>query len=80
MSELTYPIGAEPLTITEAWMPTERQALTATVICQMLSDLLQPIYLFRYDRARQGIFIIAGDTESIEIVIAEDGRWRFEGG
>ncbi|MGK7938994.1 MAG: hypothetical protein AB4062_02315 [Crocosphaera sp.] len=32
-------------------MPTEKQAITCLEICHRLSNLLQPIYVFRYDIA-----------------------------
>ncbi|WP_442943088.1 DUF6888 family protein [Nostoc sp.] len=30
-------------------MPTEKQKDAAILVCQLLSNLLQPILLFRYD-------------------------------
>ena len=43
-----------------------------------LSNFYRPIYLFRYDVDREEIFIIAGQEESIEITIFNDGKWRYE--
>lgn len=58
-------------------MPTEKQKDTAIFICQLLSYLLQPIWLFRYDPISQYIFIIAGKSENLEIMIFENGQWEF---
>ena len=46
-------------------------------VCQLLSNLLQSIHLFRYDSALKQVFIIAGSNESIEVIIFENGNWEF---
>lgn len=43
----------------------------------MLSDSYQPIYVFRYNPNSKTVFILAGITESLEILIFPDGQWRF---
>jgi hypothetical protein len=58
-------------------LPTDKQKDTAIFICQLLSNLLQPIWLFRYDTDNQYIFLIAGREESLEITINENGIWEF---
>lgn len=58
-------------------MPTEKQAFAAVFVCQLLSNLFQPLYLFRYDSRRKEIYIIAGNQENLEIIITEDGNWEF---
>jgi hypothetical protein len=58
-------------------MPTDEQAQACLRVCQMLSNGYQPIYLFRYSRNSRRIYILAGMTESIQIVISENGKWRF---
>jgi hypothetical protein len=58
-------------------MPTQEQAFAAIYICQSLSSMLQPIYLFRYDLTYKDIFVLAGINEGIEITIFEDGKWEF---
>ena len=58
-------------------MPTQKQALASMFVCQMLSNLLQSIHLFRYDPTMKQVYIIAGKEEGIEIVIFEDGNWEF---
>jgi hypothetical protein len=58
-------------------MPTAAQAIKAVILCQYLSNTLQPIELFRYNQKQNYIYIIAGDTESIEIIIYQDGNWEF---
>lgn len=44
---------------------------------QSLSDMLQPIHLFRYDPLYQHIYILAGINEGIEIIIFQEGNWEF---
>ncbi|MDF5719986.1 MAG: hypothetical protein PUP91_05760 [Rhizonema sp. PD37] len=58
-------------------MLTEKQKDTAIFVCQLLSNLLQPILLFRYDPLQKYIFLIAGREESLEITINETGNWEF---
>ncbi|PSB04235.1 DUF6888 family protein [Merismopedia glauca] len=58
-------------------MPTEKQAFGSIFVIQMLSNLLQSIYLFRYDSTTRQVYIIAGETEKIEVIIFEDGNWEF---
>lgn len=58
-------------------MPTEIQKDTAIFVCQLLSNLLQPIWLFRYDSVNKYIFLIAGREEGLEITIYETGYWEF---
>jgi hypothetical protein len=58
-------------------MPTDEQAQACLRVCQMLSNGYQPIYLFRYSRNSRRIYILAGIMESIQIVIPENGKWRF---
>ena len=50
----------------------------AIFVCQLLSNLYQPIHLFRYDRRLKTIYILAGINEEIEILIDENGTWEFE--
>ncbi|MGK7956216.1 MAG: hypothetical protein AB4063_13355 [Crocosphaera sp.] len=59
-------------------MPTEKQKDAAIFVCQLLSNLYQPIHLFRYDRRLKTIYIMAGINEEIEILIDENGTWEFE--
>jgi cell shape-determining protein MreC len=54
-------------------MPTPEQAISAVCVCQSLSDMLQSIYLFRYDPINKQIFILAGINEGIEVIINEKG-------
>jgi hypothetical protein len=58
-------------------MPTDVQAQACLRLCQMLSNGYQPIYLFRYSQNSRRVYILAGMTESIQIVIPENGKWRF---
>lgn len=59
-------------------MPTNQQKDTAIFVCQLLSNLYQPIHVFRYDRRLKTLYILAGINEGLEIVINEDGFWDFE--
>ncbi len=58
-------------------MPTDIQKDTVIFICQLLSSLYQPIWLFRYDSQEHYIFLIAGQEEGLEITIFGDGKWEF---
>jgi hypothetical protein len=58
-------------------MPTDEQAQTCLRVCQMLSSGFQPIHLFRYNPETQIVYILAGVTESIEIVVFADSEWEF---
>jgi hypothetical protein len=59
-------------------MPTDEQAQACLRVCQMLSTGFQPIHLFRYNPEIQTVYILAGVTESIEIVVYPSGRWEFD--
>jgi hypothetical protein len=43
----------------------------------MISSGYQPIHIFRYNENTRTVFILAGVTESLEILIFPDGQWRF---
>jgi len=58
-------------------MPTTEQALASVIVCQMLSNLYQPINLFRYDDVNKAIYILAGENDTLEINIPREGEWRF---
>jgi hypothetical protein len=58
-------------------MPTDDQAQSCLRLCQMLSTGFQPIYLFRYSPESRTVYILAGITESMEIVVYSDGEWDF---
>ena len=58
--------------------PTEKQMLKATSTLQYLSNFYCPIYLFRYDKVNQIIFIIAGEAENIEVTIYANGKRDYE--
>jgi hypothetical protein len=45
--------------------------------CQMLSDDYQPIHVSRYNPNTRTAFILAGVTESLEILVFASGQWRF---
>lgn len=55
-------------------MPTVEQALSCARVCQMLSNGYQPIHVFRYNHSTKTVFILAGVTESLEILIFLDGQ------
>ena len=58
-------------------MPTAEQALACVRVCQMLSDGYQPIHVFRYNPNTRTVFILAGVTENLEILVFANGQWRF---
>jgi hypothetical protein len=42
-----------------------------------LSNLYQPIQVFGYDQILKTIYIQAGATDEIALIIKEDGNWDF---
>jgi hypothetical protein len=58
-------------------MPTDEQAQACLRLCQMLSSGFQPIHLFRYDPETQTVYVLAGVTEGIEVIVDLSGKWRF---
>ncbi|MGA9378514.1 MAG: hypothetical protein WBV73_07060 [Phormidium sp.] len=58
-------------------MPTQSQCYAAIFVCQLLSNLYQPIQVFRYDQKLKTIYIQAGVRDEIAIVIDENGIWEF---
>jgi hypothetical protein len=58
-------------------MLTVDQAFASVRVCQMLSNGFQSIHVFRYNPITRDVFVLAGVTESIEIVIPPNGLWRF---
>lgn len=58
-------------------MPTEVQKDAVIFVCQLLSILYQPIWLFRYDTKEGYVLLIAGREEGLEITIFADGNWEF---
>jgi hypothetical protein len=58
-------------------LPTQEQSNTAIFVCQMLSNLYQPIQVFRYDQQLKTLYIQAGETDEISLIIDEDGIWDF---
>ena len=58
-------------------MPTAAQAVKAVILCQWLSNGYQPINILRYDLKLKTLYIQAGVTDGIAIVIFLNGNWRF---
>ena len=62
-------------------MLTVEQAFSCVRVCQMLSNLYQVIYLFRYDLKHKTVFILAknqnDNDEELQIIIFANGIWRF---
>jgi len=58
-------------------LPTQQQLVTAVFLFQLLSNLYQPIQLFRYDQRFKTIYMQAGINDEIALVIDEDGSWEF---
>lgn len=56
-------------------MPTEIQAKVSVFVCQMLSNMFQPINVFRYDRKLKTLYVQANDN--LAIVIDQNGEWEF---
>jgi hypothetical protein len=60
------------------YLPTEQQKDAAIFVCQLLSNLYQPISLFQYDNRLKKIYILAGINDGLQILIKDDGNWDFE--
>ncbi|NJN90043.1 MAG: hypothetical protein HC878_06465 [Leptolyngbyaceae cyanobacterium SL_5_14] len=58
-------------------MPTKKQSDTAMFLCQLLSNLYQPIQVFRYDQKLETLYIQAGRADEIAAIINQDGNWNF---
>ncbi|MFN6538086.1 MAG: DUF6888 family protein [Nostoc sp. EkiNYC01] len=58
-------------------MPTQKQSNTAIFLCQLLSNLYQPIQVFRYDQNLKTLYIQAGLNDEIAVIINQDGNWKF---
>ncbi len=58
-------------------MPTQKQADTAIFLCQLFSNLYQPIQVFRYDRKLKTLYIQAGRGDEFAVIINPDGNWNF---
>ncbi len=58
-------------------MPPKKQSDTALFLCQLLSNLYRPIQVFRYDRQLKTLYIQAGMSDEIAVIIDEDGNWSF---
>lgn len=58
-------------------MPTAAQAIKAAILSRWLSNGYQPINVFRYDTKLKTLYIQAGVTNGIALVIFSDGNWRF---
>lgn len=56
---------------------TQKQADTAIFLCQLLSNLYQPIQIFRYDRKLRTLYIQADRADEIAAIISPDGNWNF---
>ncbi|WP_196523796.1 DUF6888 family protein [Nostoc commune] len=48
-------------------MPTQKQSDTAIFLCQLLSNLYQPIQVFRYDQKLKTLYIQAGLKDEIAV-------------
>ncbi len=57
---------------------TVSQAFECAYVCQMLSDYFQVIQLFRYDKVREIVYIIAGNNNEIKVIVPSNGKWEFD--
>jgi hypothetical protein len=57
--------------------PTAEQGISRIRVCQMLSNSMQDIHLFRFDDLIGEIYILAGKQDDLEIVIYLDETWEF---
>jgi hypothetical protein len=43
----------------------------------MLSNLYRDIHLFRFDARTGDVYILAGASDELEIIVPPNGLWRF---
>ncbi|MGL5195285.1 MAG: DUF6888 family protein [Chroococcales cyanobacterium] len=58
-------------------LPTHKQSNAAIFLLHLLSTGYQPIHFVRYDPKYKTLYIQAGVTEEIAILIDEEGTWEF---
>ena len=58
-------------------LPTKSQSDAAIFMCQLLSNLYQPIQVFRDDRELETLYIQAGANDEIAVIINSAGIWEF---
>jgi hypothetical protein len=58
-------------------LPTQKQSNTAVFLCQLLSNLYQPIQIFRYDPTLKTLYIQTRAADEIALIIKEGGNWDF---
>lgn len=58
-------------------MTTSEQAKQTVILLHWISKGFQPINVFRYDRKYQTVYIQAGETDGIAVIINSNGRWNF---
>ncbi|WP_245940111.1 DUF6888 family protein [Stenomitos frigidus] len=46
-------------------MPTREQAEAAIFVCQLFSNLFQPINVFRYDQKAKTIYVQGGSADEL---------------
>jgi hypothetical protein len=55
---------------------TPAQAMTGIRLCHNITNMYRSIELIRLDERTGNLFVLVG--EEIEIVISQNGQWRFE--
>jgi hypothetical protein len=58
-------------------LPPKQQADAALFLCQLLSNLYRPIQIFRCDNKLKTLYIQAGASDEIAVIIEADGNWSF---
>ena len=58
-------------------MPTAPQAIKAAILCQYITKSLLPILIFRYYRVTKIIYIVAGYSKDIQVVVNERGDFTY---
>jgi hypothetical protein len=55
---------------------TTEQAIVGLRLCHNITGMYQSVQLVRIDERTKDLLILAG--EEIEIIVAPNGKWRFE--
>ena len=58
-------------------MLTVEQARQTVILLHLISTYFQPINIVRYDRKYKTIYVQAGETDSIALIIDSNGRYEI---
>ncbi len=74
---ISFLVGCAWCIVRICFLPTKKQSDAAIFLCQLLSNLYQPIQIFRYDQKLKTLYVQAGRADEIAVIINQDGNWNF---